>query len=55
MKTADLYRELPGIDELLHDPRVSALAVEEGQSATADACRIVLARLREEIAAGHLD
>ncbi|MGH9515852.1 MAG: L-seryl-tRNA(Sec) selenium transferase [Terriglobales bacterium] len=55
MKAAALYRELPGIDELLRDPQVSDLAAEEGQSATADACRIVLARLRAEIAADRLD
>lgn len=55
MKTPALYRELPGIDELLRDPLISGLAAEEGQSATADACRVVLARLREEIAGGHLD
>jgi L-seryl-tRNA(Ser) seleniumtransferase len=55
MKTADLYRELPAINELLRDPDIAELVAEEGQSATADACRVVLARLREEIAAGHLD
>src|SRR4051794_32473490 len=55
MKAAALYRELPGIDELLRDSQSSALAAEEGQSTTTDACRVVLARLREEIAAGHLD
>lgn len=55
MKAADLYRELPGIDALLRDPEITALLAEEGQPATADACRIVLARLREEISAGHLD
>ena len=54
MKAAALYRELPGIDELLRDPQLSSLIAEEGQ-ATTDACRVVLARLREEIAAGHLD
>src|SRR5436189_1298743 len=56
MKTqADLYRELPSVDELLRDPGVSDLADREGQSATADASRTVLAKLRREIAAGHLD
>jgi L-seryl-tRNA(Ser) seleniumtransferase len=55
MKTADLYRELPAIDELLRQPEISALIGEEGQSATTDACRVVLARLRDEIAAGRLD
>jgi L-seryl-tRNA(Ser) seleniumtransferase len=52
---ADLYRELPGIDELLREPEVAALTAQDGQAATTDACRAVLARLRDEIAAGHLD
>jgi L-seryl-tRNA(Ser) seleniumtransferase len=52
---AELYRELPGIDELLREPEVAALLAQEGQAATTDACRIVLARLRDEIAAGRLD
>lgn len=55
MKTVDLYRELPAIDELLRDPEIAGLIEEEGQSATADACRLVLGRLREEIASGDLD
>jgi L-seryl-tRNA(Ser) seleniumtransferase len=55
MKTADLYRELPGIDELLRDPELAGLVAEEGQAATTDACRVVLARLRAEIAAGRVD
>jgi L-seryl-tRNA(Ser) seleniumtransferase len=55
MKTADLYRELPAIDELLRDPDIAGLMAEDGQSATTDACRAVLARLRGEIAAGRLD
>ena len=55
MKTADLYRELPAIDELLREPEVAALLAQDGQAATTDACRAVLARLRDEIAAGRLD
>ena len=56
MKTqADLFRDLPGIDELLREPETAQLIAEEGQAATTDACRIVLGRLRDEIAAGHLD
>lgn len=55
MNTAELYRELPAIDELLRDPEIAGLMGEEGQSATADACRIVLAKLRSEIAIGHLN
>ena len=52
---ADLYRELPGVDELLRDPALAALIAENGQSAVADACRAVVARLRGEIAGGSLD
>src|SRR5438270_6226875 len=52
---AELYRELPAVDELLHHPAIAAFVAEDGQTATADACRVVLARLREQISAGHLD
>jgi L-seryl-tRNA(Ser) seleniumtransferase len=56
MKTqVELYRELPGVDELLRDPAVAALLAQEGQAAVADACRTVIDRLRSQIAAGHLD
>jgi hypothetical protein len=56
MKTqADLYRELPSVDELLHHPGIAALAAQEGQAAVADACRVVLDRLRDEISAGQLN
>jgi L-seryl-tRNA(Ser) seleniumtransferase len=52
---ADLYRELPGVDELLRDRGLAALIAENGQTAVTDACRAVLARLRGEIAGGSLD
>jgi L-seryl-tRNA(Ser) seleniumtransferase len=52
---ADLYRKLPSVDELLRDPELAALASSEGQAAVTDAARIVLASLRQEIAAGRLD
>src|SRR6266496_3792368 len=52
---ADLYRELPGVDELLREPEIIALAAQHGHAATSNACRIVLGHLREEIAGGHLD
>ena len=55
MSTADLYRELPAIDELLRDPEISGFIADDGQRATTDACRVVLARLRDEIANGRLD
>src|SRR6266852_5805304 len=52
---ADLYRELPAIDELLRDAGIAGLIAQEGQAAVADACRAVLGYLRAEISAGHLD
>lgn len=50
-----LYRDLPSVDDLLHSSEMASLVHEEGQAAVTDACRAVLARLRSEIAAGHLD
>jgi len=52
---ADLFRELPGVDELLRTPQIAPLVALEGQAAVADACREVLGHLRAEIAAHHLD
>ena len=52
---ADLYRELPSVDELLHTAAIAALVTQEGQAAVIDSCRAVLARLRAEIGAGYLD
>jgi L-seryl-tRNA(Ser) seleniumtransferase len=56
MKTqAELYRELPSVDELLRDPAIRVLVAADGQAAVTDACRAVIDRLRSQIAAGHLD
>src|SRR5258708_17682707 len=52
---ADLYRELPAIDELLQGAGIRELVAQEGQAAVADACRAVLGHLRAEISAGHLN
>src|SRR5437667_10057574 len=52
---ADLYRELPSVDDLLQDSGVVGLVAPEGQPAVADACRAALGYLRAEISAGHLD
>ena len=52
---ADLFRKLPSVDELLRSPEMVTLVSAEGPVAVTEACRIVLARLREEIAAGRLD
>lgn len=55
MAQAEIYRELPGVDELLREPAIAVLVAQEGQSAVAEACRIVLQHLRREIATGRLE
>lgn len=52
---AELFRELPSVDELLRVPSVAALMSSHGPAAVTDAVRAVLARLREEIASGLLE
>jgi L-seryl-tRNA(Ser) seleniumtransferase len=52
---AELFRELPSVDELLRRADVSTLAAEHGTAALVDAARAVLARLRNEIASGLLN
>jgi len=52
---ADLYRNLPSLDELLRSAGLAPLISREGQAAVTDAARAVLTRLREEIAAGRLN
>lgn len=52
---SDLYRKLPAVDELLREPSLAPLVKREGLPAVTDAVRLVLARLREEIANRTLD
>jgi L-seryl-tRNA(Ser) seleniumtransferase len=52
---ADLYRRLPSVDELLRSPELAAIVSSEGQASVTDAARVVLTRLRAEIAAARLD
>jgi L-seryl-tRNA(Ser) seleniumtransferase len=52
---SDLYRSLPSVDELLHQPQLSQLIALEGQVAVTNAVRTVINRSREKIAAGDLD
>src|SRR5438874_51069 len=52
---SDFLRQLPSVDELLREPVIAALTETSGRATTTDAARAVLARLREEIGAGHLD
>lgn len=51
---SDLYRLLPSVDDLLQDSAVASLVEAQGQPATVEAIRVVLARVREEITTGHL-
>jgi L-seryl-tRNA(Ser) seleniumtransferase len=52
---SELYRRLPAVDELVRHPSLAACAEREGKPAVTDAARAVLSRMRDEIAAGHLD
>jgi L-seryl-tRNA(Ser) seleniumtransferase len=52
---AELYRKLPSVDELLRRRELRVLIDREGQAATTEAARTVLACLREAIAHGDLD
>src|SRR5437764_2885295 len=52
---SEFLRQVPEIDGLVTEPAIAARAAASGHAATAEATRAVLARLREEIAGGHLD
>ncbi|MFZ3214278.1 MAG: hypothetical protein WA188_22455, partial [Terriglobales bacterium] len=51
----DLFRKLPPVDELLHQPEIAALIASEGRAAVTEAAREVIETLRQEIASGSLD
>lgn len=51
----ELYRELPSVDELLRSPELKNNLALSGATAVTDAARMVLERLRKEIADGRLD
>ena len=51
---AELFRKLPSVDDLLRSPELQALMLAEGHVAVADAARLVLSRLRQEINASSL-
>ncbi len=58
MKTqtkADLFRELPSVDELTRSLGFRSLAKTHGNIAVTDAARAVLAELRQQISSGRLD
>ncbi len=50
-----LFLKLPSTDELIREPRIRLLIEREGHTPVADSIRVVLARLRQEIADGELD
>ena len=52
---SELYRKLPSVDELAHNPELVNLISQAGQGPVTDSARSVLARLRDEITTGHLD
>jgi L-seryl-tRNA(Ser) seleniumtransferase len=49
-----LFRKLPSTDEVLRQPEIQALAEREGHAAVAESVRIVLDRMRQEIAGNRL-
>jgi L-seryl-tRNA(Ser) seleniumtransferase len=51
----ELYRKLPSVDELMQSRDLAAVISSEGQAAVTDATRVVLTRLRAEIAAARLE
>jgi L-seryl-tRNA(Ser) seleniumtransferase len=52
---SELFRRLPSVDELLRSPALTSMIDREGRTATTDAARSLLERIRAEIAAGRLD
>ena len=50
-----LFQKLPSTDEVLRQSEIQTLVGREGHTAVAESARVVLARLRQEIAAGQLD
>jgi len=52
---SELYRELPSVDEVLRTPGIVRLVERQGLVPVADAVRVVIERLRQEISAQRLD
>ncbi len=53
--TAELFRKLPSVDDVMRSSAVSVLMASHGHDALADAVRAAMARLRQEIGSGLLD
>ena len=52
---SELYRELPSVHEVLRTPGIVRLVERQGLVPVADAVRVVIERLRQEISAQRLD
>jgi L-seryl-tRNA(Ser) seleniumtransferase len=52
---ADLYHQLPSVDEVLRGAELAALIGREGPVTVTDAVQVVLARMRSEISAKQID
>jgi L-seryl-tRNA(Ser) seleniumtransferase len=52
---AELYRQLPSVDEVAHRAQLAPLLAREGNAATTSAIRAVLADIRAQVASGRLD
>ncbi len=53
--TSELFRKLPSVDDVMRGPSVGSLVANYGLDSAVDAARVVLGRLREEIASQLLD
>jgi len=53
--SSEIFRKLPSVDDVMRGPAVLVLAASYGSDSVADAVRMVLARLRQEITSGPLD
>ncbi|MGO8794999.1 MAG: L-seryl-tRNA(Sec) selenium transferase [Candidatus Sulfotelmatobacter sp.] len=52
---SELFRRLPSVDDVLHDPTVRSFAASHGHESVVDAIRVVLSHLRQEITSGLLN
>ena len=53
--SAELFRQLPSVDELLRSEVLSGYATAKGRAAVTEAARAVLERMRQAIGSGALD
>lgn len=53
--SSEILRKLPSVDEVVRDLAINFLVRSSGQESVTAAARVVLVRLRQEIAAGLLD